>query len=181
MAKKKKKKDKKIKQKKSKALSVKFWIFVFFAFLMSITFFASSILLVVGMLPTLIAVVVVSKNHKNKALTIGAMNFAGCFAYLLEIWQSNNRIGTAFEVLSDPMSVVIMYGAAGIGYIINWGVTNFIRQVMYSTAESKIKSIEKEKKSLEERWGKKVCGEMVLDINGFPMLDDKDKKSQEKA
>jgi len=171
------KKNKKVKSKGSRGLTV--WIFIFAAILMSIVFLASTILLFVGMLPTLIAAVVVSKNHKNKALTIGAMNFAGCFAYLLSIWQSNDRMGTVLEILSNPMTVVIMYGAAGIGYIINWGVTNFVRQMMYSGAERKIKNIEKEKLNLIERWGKKVKGEIVLDINGFPVLTSKEKKEAE--
>lgn len=181
MAKKNKKKQTKIKQKKKSVLGLKAWIFIVAFVLMSIVFFASSLLLAVGMLPTLIAVVVVSKNHKNKALTIGAMNFAGCFIYLLEIWQSNDRIATSLEVLSNPMTVVIMYGAAAIGYIINWGVTNFVRQIMYGVAEKKIKYFEKEKNRLEERWGKKVRGDDILDINGFPILTKKQKEDAKDA
>lgn len=176
MAKKNKKKQKSNKEKKKSILGAKAWIFIFAFGIMSIVFFASSLLLAVGMLPTLIAVVIVSKNHKNKALTIGAMNFAGCFIYLLEIWQSNDRIATSLEVLSNPMTVVVMYGAAGIGYIINWGVTNFVRQIMYGVAEKKIKYFEKEKSRLETRWGKKVRGDEVLDINGFPILTKKEKE-----
>jgi len=170
---------KKNKQKNKKSFGVQLWIFIFAVLLMAIVFLPSTLLLTIGMLPTIIAAVVVSKNHKNKALTIGAMNFAGCFSYLLEIWQSNDRMATVLEVLSDPITVVIMYSAAGIGYIINWGVTNFVRQIMLSTTERKIKTIEKSKKSLEERWGRKVRGDIELDINGFPLVDKK--KAQEGA
>lgn len=181
MAKKKQNGKEKSKNKNKNSFDFKLWIFIIAAVAMSVAFFASSLLLLVGMLPTLIALVVVSKNHKNKALTIGAMNFSGCFIYLLEIWQSNDRMSSTIEILSDPMSTVIMYGAAGVGYIINWGVTNFVRQIMYSTAEAKIRSLENEKKKLIERWGEKVTGEIVLDINGFPLLSKKEKEEQEKA
>lgn len=176
MAKKKKKKENK--KSKKGVFDVRTWIFIFAILLMSIVFLPSTILLVIGMLPTLIAIIVVSKNHRNKALTIGAMNFAGCFPYLMDIWQSNDRVAQMFEVLSDPMTVVVMYSAAGLGYIINYGVTKLVRQMMYAGAERKIKNIEEEKKKLEERWGRKVRGDVVLDINGFPV---KNTKNQEEG
>jgi len=178
MAKKKKNKADKKKKKNSskKSLGVTAWIFIFAILLMSIVFLPSTLLLTLGMLPTLIAIVVVSKNHKNKALTIGAMNFAGCFPYLMDIWQSNDRMATVMHILSDPMSVVVMYSAAGIGYFINYFVTRLVRQMMYAGAERKIKSYENEKKNLEERWGRKVRGDILLDINGFPLDDNKEQE-----
>ena len=167
-----KKKKTKNKSKKS-ALDIRVWIFIFAVLLMAIVFLPSTLLLTLGMLPTLIALVVVSKSHKNKVLTIGAMNFAGCFPYLMDIWQSNDRMSTMIDVMSNPMTIVVMYSAAGIGYIINYGVTRLVRQLMYSGAERKIKNIEIERKNIEKRWGRKVRGDVVLDINGFPVLNKK--------
>ncbi|MEM9470181.1 MAG: hypothetical protein AAF988_08460, partial [Pseudomonadota bacterium] len=43
-----------------------------------------------------------------------------------------------------------------------------------------ISIIEKEKSKLEDRWGRKVRGDQVLDIHGFPVID-KDDSDKEPA
>ena len=178
MAKKKKQKKKKI--KKENSLDFQFWLFIFAALLMSVVFLASTLLLLVGMLPTLIAAIIVQKKYKNKVLTIGAMNFAGCFPYLMHIWNSNDRMTSMLESLSDPLTVVVMYTAAAVGYILNHAVTRLVRVFMLHNADKKLANIEKEKSKLEERWGRKVRGDQVLDIHGFPVID-KDDSDKEPA
>lgn len=169
MAKKKIKKNKKI--KKSNGLDFQFWIFIFASLLMSVVFLASTLLLLVGMLPTIIAALIVQKKYKHKVLTIGTMNFSGCFPYLMHIWNTPDRMNSMLESLSDPLTIVIMYSAAAVGYILNHVITSLVRVFMFHNAEKKLDKIEKQKERLEERWGKKVRGDQILDIHGFPVIE----------
>jgi len=176
----KKKKLKKVKKiKKENNLDFQFWIFIFASLLMSVVFLASTLLLLVGMLPTIIAALIVQKKYKHKVLTIGAMNFSGCFPYLMYIWNSTDRMTSMLETLSDPLTVVVMYSAAAVGYILNHLITRLVRVFMLHNADKKLDKIEREKEKLELRWGKKVRGDQVLDIHGFPVIEKEDQENQE--
>jgi hypothetical protein len=164
-----KKKKKEKKAKKKGGISLQAWILILGTLATGLVFIPSTLLLGVGMLPTIIAMVIVRKRYKNKVITIGSMNFAGCFPYLLGVWQSSDRMGAALSALSEPMTIVVMYSAAGAGYLLNWGVTNGVRRLMLVGAEKKLKNIDKEKEKLEKRWGRKVRGDIILDVNGFPV------------
>lgn len=156
------------------------WVLVLISLVTAIVFFPSTLLLTVGLLPTLMAAVYVSAGHKNKVLTIGALNFAGCFPFLMMIWDTTDRMQKSLELLADPVTTVVMYSAAAVGYVLNWGVTKTVKNVMLLGANNKIKSIEKEKEALEDRWGREVRGDLVLDENGFAIKkkieDTKDNK-----
>lgn len=164
MAKKKKKK-----AKKKKGLGFKGFFLALCAAVMAIMFLPTTFLLAFGMLPTLVALGIDRDPGKNKSVTIGAMNFAGCFPYLVGIWSQGNPMDAAMSYLANPVTVVIMYGAAAIGYLINWFVTLGVASILAKRSEMRIKRIEEEKKALEERWGTKVNGNYILDDFGFPI------------
>lgn len=160
-------KKKKNSKAKKKSLSFSAWTLILISIITAMVFFSSTVLLIVGLLPTMMAAVYVSDGQKNKVLTIGALNFAGCFPFLMMIWTATDRMGKALELLSDPVTTVVMYSAAAAGYILNFGVTKVVKNVMILGANKKIQSLEKEKETLEERWGREVRGDLVLDENGF--------------
>lgn len=165
MAKKKKTKKKNTK----KTVGFRFILMLFLLALMSVMFLPTTLLLAVGMLPTLVAFVIDTDPAKNKSFTIGAMNFAGCFPFLLGIWQSQDAMYAAISYLADPKTVVVMYSAALLGYMINWIVAIAISSLLVKRAQMRIKKIEEQKLAMEERWGVKVNGMYNLDEYGFPI------------
>ncbi|MEM6811671.1 MAG: hypothetical protein AAF549_04305 [Pseudomonadota bacterium] len=164
---------KKKKQKKKVVLNIGFqgWLFIFASLIMAIVFMASTLLLLVGMLPTIIAALIIQYKYRSKVLTIGALNFAGCFPYLLNIWMSQDRVSAMLDAISNPITIIVMYGAAGIGYVLNDFVTKAVKVMMMQSAKKRLEAIEKEKKNLEDRWGRKVRGDLPLDEKGFPIVD----------
>ena len=162
------KKKKKNKSKKS-GLGFRFLIMILFLVVASIMFLPTTFLLAIGMLPTLVAVLVDQDPAKNKSFTIGTMNFAGCFPFLLGIWRAPDAMDTAMSFIADPSTVIIMYGAALMGYLINWFVTVAISSILVQRSKLRIKRIEEQKIALEERWGVKVNGNYTLDEYGFPI------------
>ncbi len=142
--------------------------------LMAGVFMASTLLLIVGMLPTFVAVFVDRSKKKNKALTVGSMNMAGCTPFLLELWSQGHSLDKAIFIISDPMAIVVMYAAAGIGYLIDWAMTGVISIILFDRAKSRKKAIEKQQEELAERWGKEVTGTMPLDETGFAIEPEKE-------
>lgn len=159
---------KKQKSKKNK-IGLKVWFYILLMAALSVMFLSMAVLLFVGMLPTLVAFVVDRVPGKSKTVTIGSMNFAGCFPYLLLMVVRPDNLDIAFQYLSDPMTIIVIYGAAAIGYIIHWSVTLGVSEALMQKSKRRIEKIEEQKKKLEERWGKKVNGQYTLDPYGFPV------------
>lgn len=158
-------KKKKSKGKKKNSFSL---TFIFLAGV-ALIFMPTTILLFFGMLPTLVAALIDRSRKGTKALTVGAMNLAGCTPYLLELWVGHHTVDMALQLASNPGNIVMMYGAAAIGYMIDWMMAGVVTGIMVHNSTARIKEIEKSQKTLIERWGREVTGELVLDAYGFPV------------
>lgn len=162
---------KKKKQKKSnkKKIGVKSFFILLFTVIVAVVFTPTTSIILVGMLPTLVAYLVDNSLEKNKTLTIGAMNFAGCFPYLLSLWKGENTLNAALSYLENPKTIIFIYSIAALGYIINWLVTMGISTILKQRSHMRIERIKSEKKKLKDRWGDKVNGKYELDTAGFPI------------
>lgn len=170
MPKKKTKNKKKVKKASSGKFSFQKLVFAIVALAVILIFMPTSILLGVGMLPTLVSYIVDRSLEKNKTFTVGAMNFSGCFPYLLMLWTGENSTQGAWNFVGTPEVIIVIYTIAGMGYVINWGVTQVVSNILIQRSQARISKIDKEKKQLEERWGAKVNGKYDLDENGFPIV-----------
>ena len=138
-------------------------IFVIAGFVMAFVFMASTLLLVVGMLPTAIAFLVDRGAKKTKALSVGALNLAGCLTFLLELWVQDNSISGALNIVSEPMNIVVMYFAAAVGYMVDWSMSGIVANILYQRGQARKKAIFKYQESLVDRWGVGVTGKKILD------------------
>ena len=154
-------------KKKIKKSAYLIQLLIVLSVISSVLFSALSILLAVGMLPTLVAFVVDKTKGKARAMTIGFMNFAGCCPFLMEIYNQGNNIETAIDRITDPETIVIIYCAAGVGYLIDWAMTGIVSSIIVQKEKKRLKDIEKLKSELIERWGVEVTGTIPLDEYGF--------------
>ncbi len=154
-------------RRKSKGFGWRAQILLIIAFFISVMFSAISIVLVIGMIPTIVATIVDRSEDRLKMLTVGALNLAGCMPFLLEIFKKGNDIGTAVGFITQPRTIVIMYMAAAMGYMIDWAMTGIVSSIMVQKGKARLKEIEKQQKMLSERWGVEVTGTIQLDEFGF--------------
>ncbi len=137
--------------------------------LLSLAFLQSTILIVVGMLPTLAAAVVDRTGKGTLAITIGAMNLAGCSPFLIQLWMNGHELDMGVEMLSNPFTIIVMYSGAAIGYVINWSLSGVVEALMVKKYSKRLEDISKRQEELEKRWGKEVTGAVTLDPFGFPL------------
>jgi hypothetical protein len=133
-----------------------------------IMFRAVSIVLVVGMVPTLVCAIIDRSQGYVKTWTVGVMNFAGCVPFMLEIWKKGGSFEMAFAYIIQPYTLMVMYFAAGMGYVIDWAVKGMVSALMVQQAKSRLKAIQEHQKELIDRWGPEVTGTIPLDEFGFP-------------
>lgn len=133
-------------------------------------FLPTTLMLAIGMLPTIVMLVVDNTKERLRAITVGAMNLAGCMPFVIELWQRDEHtVQMALSYLTQPRTIVVMYFAAAIGYMIEWAVTGLVASMAVQKAKGRVASVEKQLAEMEIRWGVEVNGTMQLDEEGFPV------------
>ncbi len=134
--------------------------------IVAVLFAPTTLLLFVGMLPTLCARLIDKTKEQMKVLTVGFMNFAGCFPYWFQLVQQGHDLDTALRILGEPMTIVIMYCAAGAGYLVEWAVTGIVATLMVARGKSRLIEIKKMHEEMVEKWGPEVSGDIQMDAYG---------------
>jgi len=158
-------KNSKVKYQRKRGMSVIMIIGV----LLAVLFLPTTIILGIGMMPTLVLLVIYMGRRKSKVITVGAMNFSGCSPYVFELWFSGQDIVNSLTILMDPKAIIVMYSAALVGYAIDWGLTEIVSGVMREKAKAQLKSMRKRQSELVDRWGETVRGASALDKGGLSL------------
>lgn len=157
------------KKKKSSAAGWKIQLLIIVGLIGAVLFSAMAAILLIGMIPSIVSLIVDQTKGKTRTLTVACVNFAGCTPFLVEVFRKGNDMSTAIQYILEPRTIVVMYLAAGMGYLIDWAMTGIVSSIMVQKAKRRIKDIERQKKDLIERWGPEVTGTMPLDQFGFPI------------
>lgn len=153
--------------KKKKGISIQVRAILIFLLLCGLIFMSTMLLIIVGMLPTFTAVFIDRTAEKTRGLTVGALNLAGCMPFILKLWGGGNTVDYAITIITDPRTIIVMYSAAGVGYIVDWAVSGLVATIMVQTSASKLQSMATRRAELIARWGREVTGEIATDPHGF--------------
>ena len=85
------------------------------------------------------------------AMAVGFMNFAGCCPFLFKLWAVGGSMGDAVSIIANPMTIIVMYGAAAVGYIIHWAVSLLVSSLLHQRGKSRQKMILKRQKIILSR------------------------------
>lgn len=156
---------KKIKKKAGRSWQMQ--MMLIFILLAGVAAMSTTMLLLIGMLPTFVALFIDRTSEKTRVLTVGAMNAAGCTPFVLQLWTTGVSMDNAITIISDPLTIIVMYCAAGVGYIIDWSISGLVGSVMIQRGSLRRNQIAKRQAELVERWGPEVTGDSPVDIYGF--------------
>jgi hypothetical protein len=113
----------------------------------------SSTLLLAGMIPTIVAIIVDRDEDKSAALTVGAMNLCGVAPFIVQLWQQGQTMAVAMRMLADPKTWLVMFGAAGLGWLMYFFIPQIVVAIATLRAQSKIKELEERRSLLIADWG----------------------------
>jgi hypothetical protein len=110
--------------------------------------------MIVGLGPTIGAVLVDKDPEKHLAIAVGAMSLAAMIPLVLG--QFTARPGSGYNVLFDPFAWLTVYGAASIG----WGIHAAVPAISVSITEFRTdwrkRDLKKQQDDLVEEWGPEV-------------------------
>jgi len=168
-------------KRRKKKVGWKGQVFFIVLLFLCILFSSMAIVMVIGMIPSIVAWITDRTEGRIRTLTVSSMNFAGCVPFLVEIYKTGNNIETAVSYITQPETIVVMYFAAGMGYLIDWAMTGIVSSIMVQKTKKRLSDILKEQKELTERWGHEVSGTVPLDEFGFPRDDSAAKAEEQQA
>ena len=129
-----------------------------------IPFGLPTLLVCIGLLPTLVALFTDTDANRSSLATVGYMNLAGVLPFLVELWQKGQSMDVAMTIIRDPYSWVIMFGSAGVGHLILYAVPVMISSIVILNLESRQRTLLEGKQQLEAIWGAEVGTTSSLDV-----------------
>ncbi|MBT3929113.1 MAG: hypothetical protein HOL07_13640 [Rhodospirillaceae bacterium] len=153
-----KKKTPAIEKKPAKQSGSAYMFVVLGMILLGLMIFAAPALLLfaVGCIPAMVAYIIDREPGRNATLTVGAANVAGVAPFIFELLLSGPTMDRALAMLSDVFVVVVMFGTAGVGWLLVLGMPKIAAVYIDVTNEAKIKQMRREQKRLIEEWGDEV-------------------------
>jgi hypothetical protein len=122
-------------------------------------FMPTTLIVLVGLVPTLVALIVDRDPEKFAAITVGPINFCGVLPAALALWQGEHSVERASAILAEPNNWLIMYGAAAVGWLIYFSVPPAVGAFMAYRNEIEIKRLTDHQEQLVEEWGPEVAAQ----------------------
>lgn len=124
----------------------------------AVLFLPSVLLLVIGMTPTLAAMLTDRRREKYATLCVGCMNFTGVLPFLVELWTQDHSYDNAFRMIGDPFTWLVMFGAAAIGWAIYFVAPGIVGMFIAMRADQRVERLRRRQRDLVEEWGPGVAG-----------------------
>ena len=144
------------------AKRTKRWILITILLLTIIIALPFTIILLIGLLPTITLLITDPKNSP-KLVTIGCFNMAGVFIYLLHVINHYSMDG-AIDIVRDVFNLIIMLGSAGIGLILYCELPNLFIFFAKISAGKRMNVIDKKLADMADEWGQEVINEQSKNI-----------------
>ena len=131
--------------------------------LLVLPFMMPTVLVMMGLLPTLIAMISDDDPEKSTAISIGAMNLAGVVPFIAELWQNNQTMGAAIAIVSQSRVWLIMLGSAAIGKLLMYIIPPMMVSLATAQAEFRLAKLKESLIQLKEIWGPEVATNTSLE------------------
>jgi len=120
-----------------------------------------AMLLAIGMLPSFVASMTDNRPEKSASSAIMIMNLCGIIPNLINLWNKGGTIGKAMAIVQDPFNLLMMYGAAGAGWLLVLAMPPIMQFLIGIKTEETLKQLRARMDKLREEWGDSIEGAVV--------------------
>lgn len=119
-----------------------------------------------AMLPALVAGIVDRTEEKSATFCVGGLNFCGVFPYLLDLWFGDHTVGQSIALLTDVFVLAVMYGGAGMGWMLYLSLPPVIASFIQVMSERRLEQLRKTQKSIIQEWGDEIVTDADMGDGG---------------
>jgi hypothetical protein len=117
----------------------------------------TALLLSIALLPMACAFLVDRTQGRYATLSVGALNFAATWPFLLKLWSSGHSVVNAMKTVLDPVAWLIIYSAAAVGWVLYHSFPSCVSLCMSIFAGHRVSQLRQQQKKLIEEWGPEVA------------------------
>lgn len=121
------------------------------------------VVLLIGMMPTVVAVMLDRGRSKHLATTVGLLNFCGTVPGLVELWREWQAYAAATRIVTDAFFWLTAFGAAAIGWAIYLLMPLLIGSLYGVLSNHRLEGLKHRQQQLVQAWGEEVIGEDGVD------------------
>ena len=143
------------------------FILFMIVFVLSFWFiFPTLTLILIGMVPTIVALLTDNDQQKSSTAAVGFMNAAGITPFVIDLWTKGQTMENVFQIITDPSNWLVILGAAAIGKLIVFAVPQAVASLSLTRSEVRLRGLRKNLESLKESWGADVATAKSIDRIG---------------
>lgn len=124
---------------------------------------APTLLVCLGLLPSLVALFTDTDPRRSAFMTIGFLNLAGVVPFVIDLWQQGQTMENALHIVRQPLTWLVMFGAAGIGQLLLFSVPAAMTMMAVARMEARLKTLREALVELKTVWGDDVATATPLD------------------
>lgn len=113
----------------------------------------ASMILAMGLLPTLVAYLTDRDPEGYAAVTVGGFSFAALVPFLLTFWEGPHTLSAALAITIDVTTLVVVYAAAAIGWVLYLWMPAIAAVYLKMSADSRTQNMQREQEHLIKEWG----------------------------
>jgi hypothetical protein len=117
----------------------------------------TALMLSLALLPAVCAFVVDRTPGRYAAISVGALNLAGTWPFLLMLWTGGHTVMNAMTIILNPFAWLIIYSAAAVGWLLYLSFPSFVSVCMSVFAGHRVTQLRQQQKKLIEEWGPEVA------------------------
>lgn len=113
----------------------------------------TAIVIAGGLIPAYAAWMLDRDKGKLMAITVGSLNIAALTPLLIRLWSNGHTRSGATDILTSPLSWMLLLAGSGIGWILAQAIPAIIVMVISGKNKLKLERIKTRQKQLTDEWG----------------------------
>jgi hypothetical protein len=109
-----------------------------------------------GMLPTGVAWLCDRTDQKYATFCVGGLNLCGVFPYVMNVWAEGLQIPAAIDIISNIFSLLVMYSAAGFGWMMFLAIPPVVSAFLTVLAQRRVMFLRALQEDIVQEWGPEV-------------------------
>ena len=116
------------------------------------------IFLLIAALPSIVAYVTDASRNRTSFYVVLSCNLAGILPYLATLVHQQNATQAVQAVLSQPLVWLVVYSAAGLGWLLNWTMPYVAQFGLELLNSNEVNACRQAQKRLVDDWGDGIRG-----------------------